>query len=76
MNKALEDALGKVLRLPEAEQDVAAELLEQLAAGAAGPYQLTQNERSIVEAALARARSGEFAPDSDVETVLRRPWRG
>jgi hypothetical protein len=39
MNKALEDALSKVLRLPEQKQEVAAELLEQLTAGET-PYPL------------------------------------
>jgi len=76
MNKALEQALGKVLRLSEAEQDVAAELLEQLAVGSSGPYELTDSERSIVDAALQRARSGAFASDAEVEAALRRPWRG
>jgi hypothetical protein len=76
MNKALERALGKVLRLPEAQQDIAAELLEQVAAGAAGPYELSDDERSVVDAALARARRGEFAAEAEVEAVLRRPWRG
>jgi hypothetical protein len=31
MIKPLEDALGKVLRLPQDKQEIAAELLEQLA---------------------------------------------
>lgn len=74
MNKALETALGKVLRLPEAQQDLAAELLEQVAATSAGPYELSEDERSIVEAALARARSGKFASDAEADAVLRQPW--
>lgn len=76
MNKALEQALGKVLRLPQDQQDIAAELLEQLAVAASGPYELSDDERSIVEAAFARARRGEFASDEAVDSVLQRPWRG
>lgn len=75
MNKALEHALGKVLRLPQEQQDVAAELLEQVAATAAGPYELSADERTLIEAALARARLGEFASENDVDALLRQPWR-
>ena len=74
MIKVLEDALGKVLRLPEAKQEIAAELLEQLAADDGAPYLLSAEERQIVREALARAERGEFASDADVEAVLRRPW--
>ena len=74
MIKVLEDALGKVLRLPEAKQEIAAELLEQLAADDGEPYLLSVEERRIVGEALARAERGEFAADADVEVVLRRPW--
>jgi hypothetical protein len=76
MNKALERALGKVLRLPQDQQDIAAELLEQVAAAASGPYELSDDERTIVQTALTRANRGEFASDEAVTSVLRRPWRG
>ena len=74
MIKPLEDALGKVLRLPEHKQEVAAELLEQLAQSDAAPYALSLDERAAVQAALARAEKGEFASEADVDAVLRRPW--
>jgi hypothetical protein len=73
MLKGLEDALAKVLRLPEDKQEVAAELLEQLASGS-DPYALSDEERAIVRDALARARRGELASDEQVEATLRRPW--
>lgn len=75
MNKALEQALGKVLRLPQDQQEVAAELLEQVAATAATPYVLSEDEKAAVQAALARARDGTFASEADVDAMLRRPWR-
>ena len=74
MIKILEDALGKVLRLPEAKQEIAAELLEQLAADQDEPYVLSAEERRIVREALARAERGEFAEDAEVDAVLRRAW--
>jgi hypothetical protein len=74
MIKVLEDALGKVLRLPEAKLEIAAELLEQLAADDDQPYLLSVEERCVVTEALARAERGEFAADAEVDAVLRRPW--
>jgi hypothetical protein len=73
MIKALEDALAKVLRLPEPKQEIAAELLEQLSAGEQSPCALTDEERAIVRDAIARARAGEFASDEEAQRVLRRP---
>lgn len=70
----LEDALGKVLRLSEHQQAVAAELLEQLAQGDAASYALAPDERMAVREALARAERREFASDADVHSVLRRSW--
>jgi hypothetical protein len=74
MNKALEDALAKVLRLPEQEQEVAAELLELLTAGEQGAYPLSNDERAAVREALARARANAFASDEEVRAALHRPW--
>jgi hypothetical protein len=74
MIKPLEEAIGKVLRLPEDKQEVAAELLEQLAQGEAAPYALSPDERAAVREALARAAQGGFADDADVDATLRRPW--
>ena len=74
MIKQLEDALGKVLRLSEQKQAVAAELLEQLAQSEAAPYALSPDERTVVREALARATQGGFADDADVDATLRRPW--
>ncbi len=72
--KVLEDALGKVLRLPEDKQELAAELLEQLAQSDSEPYPLSPDERRTVREALARAERGEFGDEADVDATLRRPW--
>lgn len=74
MIKTLEEAIGKVLRLPEDKQEVAAELLEQLAQSEGMPYPLSPDERTAVQEALASARRGEFAEDDAVDAILRRPW--
>lgn len=74
MIKALEDALAKVLRLPEQKQEVAAELLEQLSAGEQAAYPLSDEERATVREALARARANAFASDDVVRAALHRPW--
>lgn len=74
MIKPLENALGKVLRLSEHKQAIAAELLEQLAQSDAAPNALSPDERTAVREALARATQGGFADEADVDATLRRPW--
>jgi ABC-type nitrate/sulfonate/bicarbonate transport system substrate-binding protein len=73
MIKALEQAIQKVRALPEEKQQLAAELLEELAADVA-PYNLSPEERDAVRDGLAQADRGEFASDADVEKLLRRSW--
>jgi hypothetical protein len=72
MIKALEQAIQKVRALPEDKQLLAAELLEELAAGEI--YVMTPEERLAVGEGLADADRGQFVSDNDVENLLRRPW--
>jgi hypothetical protein len=74
MIKPLEEAIGKILRLSDDKQELAAELLEQLAQSEGAPYALSPDERNAVQEALTSARRGEFAEDEAVDAVLRRPW--
>ena len=74
MIKALEQAIQKVRALPEEKQQLAAELLEELAADLE-PYKLSRDEREAVEEGLAQAERGEFASDAEVENLLRRSWQ-
>lgn len=74
MIKVLENALGKVLRLSEDQQEIAAELLEQLAQSGDDPFPLSPDELRVVREALVRAERGEFADQAAVDAVLRRPW--
>jgi hypothetical protein len=73
MTKLLEQAIEEVRKLPEPEQDEAAELLFALAEKAKGPYRLSADERAVVERALAEMDRGIFATDEDIAEVFGRP---
>lgn len=75
MMKVLQDAIEKVQRLPEDRQALAAELLEQLAAGGTDVFVVPEEDRAAIVEGLRQAERGEFASDADVEAVLRKPWR-
>ena len=71
MIKVLEQAIAKVRALPEDKQQLAAELLEELAA-TGEPYFLSEAERAILLPALERAEKGEFASDADMAALWRK----
>jgi ABC-type nitrate/sulfonate/bicarbonate transport system substrate-binding protein len=71
MIKALEQAIQKVRSLPEEKQQLAAELLEEIAA-VDEPYILTELERTILLPALERAQRGEFASDEEMAALWRK----
>ena len=72
MTKLLEQAIEEIRRLPEPEQDEAAELLFALAEKAKGPYQLSEEELAAVERGVAAAGRGEFATDEEMDDFFRR----
>ena len=72
MNKLLEEAIKEIRKLPEPEQDEAAELLFAWAEKAKGPYQLNEEELAAVEQGLAEMRRGEFATDEEIAEVFGR----
>ncbi len=74
MTKLLDTAIATIRRLPEEEQDLAAEMLMIIADRANGVYALDEDEREAVARGLAEADRGDFASDDDVEAVLRKPW--
>jgi len=75
MNKMLETALSEIARLPEADQEEAAELLRLFADRRRSPHALDDNERAAVREALSQLREGRLAAGADVDAVLRQPWR-
>ena len=74
MTKLLDTAIATIRRLPEEEQDLAAEMLMIIADRANGVYALDDDEREAVKRGLAEADRGDFASDDDVEAVLQKPW--
>jgi hypothetical protein len=63
------------MRLPVQQQEIAAELLEQLTVGGQPVYPLSDEERAAVKEALSRASRGEFASGEEIQGALLRPWK-
>lgn len=73
MIKILEQAIEKVKSLPRERQEYVAEVLEEIVAEE-DIYHLTDSERRLVQEGTAELDRGEYASDSAVDAVLRRPW--
>ncbi len=72
MTKLLEEAVEKLSQLPEERQNELARMLIDVAAQDLSPYQLTDDERTAIEEALAQAERGEFASDAEVAAMWER----
>ena len=72
MTKLLEQAIEKVQRLPETEQNRAAELLLGFADSGQARYRLTDEQLAEVERARHEAREGKFASDEEMAALWRR----
>ena len=70
MTKLLEQAIEKIRKLPDADQDDAAELLLIVASRATAPEQLDDATRAAVREGSAQARRGEFATDDDIAAIF------
>jgi len=68
----LESLFAKVRTLPKARQELAVEALSEIANEET--YGLSDDERAVLDPALARAQRGKFAPDADVNEVLNKRW--
>jgi hypothetical protein len=68
----LEDLFARVRRLPEARQELAIEMLSQIAGESV--YRLSDDELAVLAPALDRARRGEFASEAEVDEALNTPW--
>jgi hypothetical protein len=69
----LQTLLAKLRTLPPARQELAVEALSEIAEEE--PYNLSDDERAVLEPALERAKRGEFASNTDVDEALNKPWR-
>ena len=71
MTELLKEAIAKVVRLPESEQDAAAEVLLAVVARNSGPVCLDDETRAAVREGNRQADRGEFAEDEDVTAFFR-----
>jgi predicted transcriptional regulator len=72
MTKVLEDAIGKVRRLPEDRQAYVAEVLEQIAAAGSDVFVVPEEHRAAVLEGLAQADRGEFASDEEMAALWKK----
>ena len=68
----IEAVFDRVRSWPLERQEDAAEMLLMMEEQGVAPYELSQEERVEIEAALAEADRGEFATDEEVEAVFNR----
>ena len=72
MIKLFEQAIAKVLALPEAEQDaLAVELIAMADLGDFGG-ELDEGTRSAIREGLEQARRGEFVPEAEIAALWKR----
>jgi hypothetical protein len=72
MTELLEQAIEKVRKLPEAEQDEAAAMLLSVASKADDTVELDEATRAAVREGRDQARQGRFASDKDMAAFFRR----
>jgi hypothetical protein len=70
MNKSLEHAIAKVLSLPDDRQQLAAELLEEVAID--DVYLLNDDERRAIEQSMQQAKLGQFASDNEMSALWKK----
>ena len=72
MTKLFEQAIEKIRELPEADQDLAADLLFALAAKRSEPEELDEETLVAINEGLAQADRGEFVSDEEMAEFFRR----
>lgn len=74
MTKLLEEAIAEIRRLPEAEQDRAAELLLGLVQRSAQAYELTPEQAAEVESIVRGMDEGTmvFATEEEMAAIWAR----
>ena len=68
--KEIEAVLDRVRTWPLSRQEDAAHVLLRMEANGTAVYQLTEEERGDIEAALEEVERGEVASDQDVAAVF------
>jgi hypothetical protein len=72
MTKLLEQAIASVQKLPEAEQDEAAEVLLSLVSRFREPVRLDDETRAAIREGSEHARRGEFVSDDEMAEFFKR----
>jgi hypothetical protein len=68
----LERLFTKLRSLPKARQELAVEMLAEIADDKL--YVLTDDERALIEPAFERAKRGEFASQAEVDEAINKSW--
>lgn len=68
----LEHLMAKLRRLPEVEQERAADLLTDLTDEV---YLLSDAEDAAIDEAMGQARKGQFISPQAADAILRKAWR-
>jgi predicted transcriptional regulator len=72
MTELLEMAIAKLKELPEADQDMAAEVLISIMSKRDEPVQLDDETRAAVRQGIEQADRGEFVSDEDMAAFFAR----
>jgi hypothetical protein len=72
MTELLEMAIAKLKELPEADQDMAAEVLISIMSKKDEPVQLDDETRAAVRRGIEQADRGEFVSDEDMAAFVAR----
>jgi hypothetical protein len=72
VSKRLERMLQAVGSWSIDRQEAAADVLEQIDRLTTSTYELSEDERSDIEQAIAEARRGEFASEAEVAALFAR----
>ena len=72
MTEMLEEAIQKIRKLPEADQDEAAAMLLSVASKNAGVVELDAETHVAIREGREQAREGNFVSDKDMAAFFRR----
>ena len=72
MTKLLQKAIEKIREMPEADQDLAAELMLNIAARKHEPIPLDDETRAAIRRGIEQADRGEFVSDEEMAAFFAR----
>ena len=72
VDDSLETLFAKVRSLPKEHQARAIDALSEIVETEV--YEISEDERAILEPALERAKRGDIASEAEVNEALDKPW--